>query len=353
MTHILPPLEGTDELRDCPLDATCTTMVPTDFYAACAVCALGFIMLMRASSGESIQARSRLKTAAVVVILGGVGWLFATCMRNDDLDASAILLAASGFVSVCGAAQVLSHPRPLFAALFFILIIVSGAAAYILLDASFMAFALVIVYAGAILITYMFVLMLAEHRTPGSEEAYDRFPREPIIAVLIGSALLAVLGSAIFGSAETSRDAGVQSALASRDDWMSLNRMPRLLQAEVSLAAPGARLVAGETYAKSDASHLHVINGQPVVRVLLPGATQPSEVILPAGAMISNPRAVGLALVEDFPVSLELAGVILMMALFGAVLLARRQVEHAEDERREAARSGATVDAGNGSGGTI
>jgi hypothetical protein len=36
-------------------------------------------------------------------------------------------------------------------------------------------------------------------------------------------------------------------------------------------------------------------------------------------------------------VSLELAGVILLMALFGAVVLARRQMEMAEDQRRAAA----------------
>ena len=34
---------------------------------------------------------------------------------------------------------------------------------------------------------------------------------------------------------------------------------------------------------------------------------------------------------------LELAGVILLMALFGAVVLARRQMQMAEDERRAAA----------------
>ena len=50
-----------------------------------------------------------------------------------------------------------------------------------------------------------------------------------------------------------------------------------------------------------------------------------------------NSQALGHALVAEFPVSLELAGVILLMALFGAVVLARRQMEMAEDERRAAA----------------
>ena len=44
-----------------------------------------------------------------------------------------------------------------------------------------------------------------------------------------------------------------------------------------------------------------------------------------------------LVVFADFPVSLELAGVILLMAMWGAVVLARRQIELGEDERREAA----------------
>jgi len=46
---------------------------------------------------------------------------------------------------------------------------------------------------------------------------------------------------------------------------------------------------------------------------------------------------VGMRLVASFPISLELAGVILLMAMFGAVVLARRQIELGEDERRAAA----------------
>jgi hypothetical protein len=41
--------------------------------------------------------------------------------------------------------------------------------------------------------------------------------------------------------------------------------------------------------------------------------------------------------VAVFPVSLEIAGVILLMAMFGAVVLARRQIDLSEDEVRVAA----------------
>ena len=48
----------------------------------------------------------------------------------------------------------------------------------------------------------------------------------------------------------------------------------------------------------------------------------------------TNTQEVGWELVAGFPVGLEIAGVILLMAMFGAVVLARRQIELGEDELR-------------------
>ena len=50
----------------------------------------------------------------------------------------------------------------------------------------------------------------------------------------------------------------------------------------------------------------------------------------------TNTQEVGWELVAGFPVGLEIAGVILLMAMFGAVVLARRQIELGEDELRVA-----------------
>ena len=62
------------------------------------------------------------------------------------------------------------------------------------------------------------------------------------------------------------------------------------------------------------------------------GSTSPHR--LGYDKLPSNTQEVGWELVAGFPVGLELAGVILLMAMFGAVVLARRQIELGEDERR-------------------
>jgi hypothetical protein len=83
-----------------------------------------------------------------------------------------------------------------------------------------------------------------------------------------------------------------------------------------------------------DGAGLRVEDGDAFVPVYTDGAGVPQIVRLPDEAMPENIEQVGLALIGDFPVSLELAGVILLMALFGAVVLARRVIEMAEQEKR-------------------
>jgi NADH-quinone oxidoreductase subunit J len=89
-----------------------------------------------------------------------------------------------------GALRVITHPRPVYAALFFILTVLATCGLFVILAAEFLAFALVIVYAGAILITYLFVIMLAT-QAPSEQkvdvlEEYDAYSREPLAATCRG-----------------------------------------------------------------------------------------------------------------------------------------------------------------------
>lgn len=283
-------------------------MVPIAFYAACAASAIGLGMLL---SGATRAVRN---TGAVLAFLGAAGVMAEAARGHAPWPAAA--MAVVGFVALAGVRGVLATTRPVFAALFFILVILSGAAAAILLEAEFLAFALIIVYAGAILITYLFVLMLAQQEGASEILEYDRSPRDPIAAVLVGMVLLAVLGSAIFDFPRVGAGSPAEATLSLRRQWHDLASMPRLLQAEVSELAPGAT-VAGKG--------LSVGPGGASVGIREGESTR--ELALPESALPDNTRRVGVSLVEDFPVSLELAGVILTMALLGAVLLARRQAE--------------------------
>ncbi|MCH8147320.1 MAG: NADH-quinone oxidoreductase subunit J, partial [Planctomycetes bacterium] len=93
-------------------------------------------------------------------------------------------------IAVVAAVRVVTHVRPVYSALYFIMVVVAVAALLVLQGAEFLAVALIIIYAGAILVTYLFVIMLASQ---GGSPAYDGRAREPFMAVLGGFVLMAAV----------------------------------------------------------------------------------------------------------------------------------------------------------------
>ena len=113
-----------------------------------------------------------------------------------------------------------------------------------------------------------------------------------------------------------------------------LNAMLQQAKAKEPTATGLARDAAGQA-AATDGALVQV-------RVNAEGGAVRAVALDPAEG-VDNVQMVGLDLVAKYPASLELAGVILLMAMFGAVVLARRQIELGEDERRKAAGLGGMV----------
>src|SRR2546421_933286 len=112
-------------------------------------------------------------------------------------------------IAIIGALRVVTHPKPVYSALYFILTVFASAGLFLLLWAEFMAAALVLIYAGAILVTYVFVIMLAAEAAPsGAVPArrdlaeHDAVSREPILACAVGFALMGILLFVIFDKAQ-------------------------------------------------------------------------------------------------------------------------------------------------------
>jgi NADH-quinone oxidoreductase subunit J len=102
-----------------------------------------------------------------------------------------ILFLAFGAVAVAGAINLLAQAHPINSALSLIAVMAALAGEYLLLGAEFVAAVQVIVYAGAIMVLFVFVIMLlnagVEERTQGSRVAI----LFGIPGVLLGSVLLA------------------------------------------------------------------------------------------------------------------------------------------------------------------
>ena len=105
------------------------------------------------------------------------------------------------FAALCltGAVNLLFQKQPINSALSLIVVMTSLAVLYLLLGAEFLAAAQVIVYAGAIMVLFTFVVMLLnagrEERTLGSRAArLVGFPAVVAILAIIATSLLRVQG---------------------------------------------------------------------------------------------------------------------------------------------------------------
>ena len=207
--------------------------------------------------------RSQTLAGAVVALLAVAGLaavLAARVIAPSDTTAYFYLFS---LIAVVAAVRVITHPKPVYSAIYFVLVVIAVAALLVLLQAEFLAIALIIIYAGAILVTYLFVIMLASQ---SGSPIYDRRSREPFLAVLVGFVLMA----AIAGRGYALPDSGVA-------------------------LAPQTAGLATDTQV----------------------ATEPKG---------SNTTAIGALVMTRYVVSLEVAGVLLLISMVGAIALSRKKV---------------------------
>jgi NADH-quinone oxidoreductase subunit J len=306
-------------------------------YMAAVIGAVALLMLLQ-PRGRGATRRG-LRLVAALFGLGAVGVFLAEGLRAIAPDQFGTLLpVAFGAVAVIAAVRLITLSRPVLAALHFVVVVLASAAMFLLLEAEFMAFALIIVYAGAILITYLFVLMLARQSPIEGAEGtfdYDSIPREPLAAVTVGLVLLAAVSGAIVDG-RTIRDTLESPEVPRRAivrGFEELERMPKLLDSMARERFPGSVGVVRDESGRA----LRISGDGAEATVAMPAPEPPVAWTLGPEALPGNTRLVGMMLVAAFPASLELAGVILLMAMYGAVVLARRQIELGEDERRAAA----------------
>jgi NADH-quinone oxidoreductase subunit J len=118
------------------------------------------------------------------------------------------LFALFASAAVFCAILMITNRNPVYSALWFAMVTLNVCGLFLLQSAPFLAAATVIIYAGAIVVTFVFVIMLAQQ---SGATAYDQRARQPMIATIASMVLLAM----ILGSLELARDSsGDQPAFA-------------------------------------------------------------------------------------------------------------------------------------------
>lgn len=312
---------------------------PILLYVACGLGALGvFVALPKRSPSPFI-------IGAVIAATGLGALLVALGLKAGPEALPNIHFYIFGGLALVSALRVITHPRPVYAALWFVMAILSSSGLYVILSAEFMAFALIIVYAGAILITYLFVIMLAteapSEEEPEALQGYDRLARDPLVAVLAGFLLLAAL-TGMFGKGA---DSLAPNAERRADHVAKLMLMPRTVESILrqSTAPDGRPLIASGEKIARDAGGMPRMNLDPVRgQITIAQPAGGDRVVLasdfPRSLKLDNTQALAHTFIGGHPGSIEIAGVILLMAMVGAVVLARKKVEIDDAAKALAAR---------------
>jgi NADH-quinone oxidoreductase subunit J len=185
--------------------------------------------------------RLNIGRAALVVLAGAAATLIAVVWAWTVGGAGRVWFAAAALIGLWAAVRVVTHRKPVYSALYFILVVLSVTGMLVLMQAEFLAAAVVIIYAGAILVTYVFVIMLAQQE--GGPARYDRQAREPFVGCLSGFVLLAIIGVRLFSSGSV--DTGGLAAASELAEGTVKNVGTHLLtQYVVGLELAGVLLLA-------------------------------------------------------------------------------------------------------------
>jgi len=232
-------------------------------YIMYALCAAGGLAIYLVMPGR--QRPSRM--GGLIIGLGAViGLMMLLSQRFMAPHPTNFFFYLFGATALLAAGRVVTHPKPVYSAVYFGLVILSVAVLVVIQRAEFLAVALVIIYAGAILVTYAFVIMLAQQH---GESPADWRPREPLLAIVLAF----VATGAIAGR--------IADLDALADYPQGIEMAPRVAEAPVT--------------------------GLPLEQV-------------------SNTERVGAAMFGKYIVAVEMAGMLLLVAMVGAIAIARKKV---------------------------
>lgn len=216
--------------------------------------------------------------------LGGLAALGALALGFQlvagDHDISGAMYVVISTFCLISAVLMITSKNPVYGALWFALVTLCVCGLFLLQSAPFLAAASIIVYAGAIIVTFLFVMMLAQQSGANS---YDQASRQPFIASVIAFTLLGML-------------------LITFQAWGEQHA--RLKDART---VPAGAIAAATPSTSATTPHT---------------SSRPTDT-----EQIGQLRGLGRSLFSDFLFSVEIAGTLLLIASIGAIALAPRRAQ--------------------------
>jgi len=297
--------------------------------------------------------------------LGGLSLAVAAVwlLQVAHIDVEAILFYAFSGIALVAGGVMITHANPARSALSFAVVVLSTCGLFLLNAAPFVMAGTIIIYAGAIVVTFLFVLMLAQ---PEAQSDADNRSREPVLAAMAGFFLLSTLLLALRQTYDASEyDAWLARVNAARNEpaekvWQVLGneedfRQSSELLMQRMLGREASREIVGVVHQKDDIKDVgtpgpanaaaikgwldrlyataaeerayamrHVGRLSPPARdVLSPFAGTPANQP-PQPLASDNVAGLGRTLFSDYLLAVELGGTLLLVATIGAIAITQR-----------------------------
>ncbi|MFM9024056.1 MAG: NADH-quinone oxidoreductase subunit J [Planctomycetaceae bacterium] len=253
-----------------------------------------WLALPRGQSGRRERLARRLGGLLGLVALAG---FVAAGRRLGGLGAEGVFLTVS-LVAVVSAAATIVSRSPVYAAIWFALSLLGVAGVLLVLGAQFLGVATIVVYAGAILVMFLFVLMLAQ---PTGMAPYDRVSNEPLLSAVAGAVLLGLLS-------------------------LSIGRLAAAPPECCRMPSRAAALATGTAGTSGDAVSPGFRRGLPDTPAARDAAASGAAAVDPLAA--DQVARLGGELFGRHLLAVEVAGVLLLAALVGSIAVVARAGDH-------------------------
>jgi NADH:ubiquinone oxidoreductase subunit 6 (subunit J) len=289
-----------------------------------------WLMLPRGRKGGRLLGGAM--SAASLACFGALG----QCLGHwgDNL-----VFGVVGVTAVVSAALAVTFRSPIYCAIWFALSLLATAGLFMIQGAQFLGVATIVVYAGAILVTFLFVIMLAQ---PEGHAFYDRVSWEGLLASVTGAVLVGILTMTTVAVLAPGKDPRVMAALAEDQPAGKILPADKVRGARVTKTAEGKEVLELQTSDSSalekDEAKLKELNATLTASLAKPLGVNADQILIvldkvnlpavrnnePRDKNILNPQHVAKLGGEMFSkqlIAVEIAGTLLLVALVGAIAI--------------------------------
>ena len=227
--------------------------------------------------------------------------------------------------------RVITARNPVHAALYLVLAFFQASGIWMLLKAEFLSIALVLVYVGAVMVLFLFVVMMLDINIDSIRQGFwTHFP----LAATVGAVIALELAAVLLGGFRISEP---QKQLAAQT--ISPAAVTAVVPVDVASVAVEAASAALTTASTELATTLAAVT--PASTVLPPASAADVGHLVVAQA--ANTKALGILLYTEYLYPVQVAALILLVALIAAIALTLRarkdsKFQNAGDQVRVKAR---------------